>query len=64
MKDSTKIILNHIAASTIHSISEVYDAYSSNMAKYNTVLSEDEILQCMEFFGLYSIDNIIRLANI
>lgn len=64
MKDSTKKILNHIATTTIHSILEVYNAYSFNMTKYNTVLNEDEILQCMELFGIYSIDNIVKLANV
>lgn len=64
LKKSTKIILNYIAATTIHSISEVYDAYSFNMAKYNTILSENEISQCMEFYGLYGIDDIVKLANV
>lgn len=63
MKISTKLILSHIAATTIHSATEVYDAYSTNMAKYNTILSEDEILLCMESLGLYSIDDIVKLAN-
>jgi len=63
MKNSTMIILNHIAASTIYSISEVYDAYSVNMAKYNVILSESEILTCMELYGLYSIDDMIKIAN-
>ncbi len=57
------IILNHIAATTVYSISEVYNAYSSNMAKYNTILSEAEILESMELLGLYRIDNIVKIAN-
>lgn len=57
------VILKHIAETTIYSLSDVYDAYQSNMAKYNAVLDEREILQCMESFGLYSIDRIIALAN-
>ena len=63
MKNSTIIILNHIAATTVHSILEVYDVYSSNMAKYNVILSESEILKCMELYGLYSIDDMIKIAN-
>lgn len=57
------IILRHIAETTIYSLSDVYDAYRSNMAKYNVILDEKEILQCMVSFGLYSIDKIIALAN-
>lgn len=63
MKDSTRAILDKIAYTTIHSTSEVYDAYSSNMAKYNTILTENEILECMEYFGLYIIDDMIKIAN-
>lgn len=63
IKNSTMVILKHIAETTIYSLSDVYDAYRSNMAKYNAVLDEREILQCMESFGLYSIDRIIALAN-
>lgn len=63
IKNSTTIILQHIAETTVYSLSDVYDAYRSNMAKYNAILDEREILQCMESFGLYSIDKIIALAN-
>ena len=63
MKNSTIIILNHIAATTVHSILEVYDVYSSTMATYNVILSESEILKCMELYGLYSIDDMIKIAN-
>lgn len=63
IKNSTMIILQHIAETTIYSLSDVYDAYRSNMAKYNVILDEREILQCMEFFGLYCIDEIVVLAN-
>lgn len=63
MKDSTVAILNHIVATTIYSVSEVYNAYSTNMTKYGDILSEFEILECMELHGLYSIDNIVKLAN-
>lgn len=57
------IILRYIAETTIYSLSDVYDAYQLNMTKYNVILDEREILQCMESFGLYSVDKIIALAN-
>lgn len=56
-------ILNHIAETTVYSLSDVCYAYQSNMEKYNTILYEREILQCMESFGLYNIDEIVVLAN-
>lgn len=59
----TVLILNHIAETTTYSLSDVYDAYQYNMAKYNIILDEIEIMKCMEMFGLYSIDTIVLLAN-
>lgn len=56
-------ILKHIAETTVYSLSDVYYAYQSNMEKYSTILDEREILQCMESFGLYGIDEIVALAN-
>lgn len=63
ISNSTVLILNHIAETTTYSLSDVYDAYQYNMAKYNIILDEIEIMKCMEMFGLYSIDTIVLLAN-
>ena len=57
-------VLTHIAQTTTYSLCDVYDAYITNIAKYSPILEEKEILQCMESFGLYSIDTIVMLANV
>ncbi len=63
MKNSTKLILDHIAKTTTYRSLEVYEAYQLNMEKYSSVLDEEEIANAMETLGIYSMNAIAKLAN-